>query len=165
MPGDDQCAFVNVNVKQLGTVYLEVFCFEDVILNHGPWSFISVSPKLNFAGSQVVTLLDLCDPLEGFNKNMQHCHRAKSEKQNGGHIWVKASAAGYESTVCLCQTTFGKLGLQKIPSLQSPPDLRFSYKLRTFSRNPGKVRSEGIVSPGDLDFFAPRKLMNKTYLI
>ena len=126
--------------------------------------FISVSPKLNFAGSQVVTLLNLCDPLEGFNKNMQHCHRAKSAKQNGGHIWVFKSSRLWIKGLFVSNHLW-QTWIKKNPSLQSPPDLRFSYKLRTFSRNPGKVRSEGIVSPGDPDILGPRKLMNKTYLI
>ena len=129
-------------------------------------TFISVSPKLNFAGSQVVTLLNLCDPLEGFQQKWcKKLSQGQIRKTNGevtsgffksSRLWIK----GLFVSNHLWQTW-----IKKNPSLQSPPDLRFSYKLRTFSRNPGKVRSEGIVSPGDPDILGPRKLMNKTYLI
>ena len=86
------------------------------------------------------------------------------QNKRGGHIWVFKSSRLWIKGLFVSNHLW-QTWIKKNPSLQSPPDLRFSYKLRTFSRNPGKVRSEGIVSPGDPDILGPRKLMNKTYLI
>lgn len=76
--------------------------FEDVILNHVPWSFISVSPKLNFAGSQVVTLLNLCDPLEGFNKNGATLSQGQIRKtKRGAHLGFQVQQAMNQRFVCV----------------------------------------------------------------
>ena len=101
MPGDDQCAFVNVNVKQLGTG--KMWKLVSKILNHVPWSFISVSPKLNFTGSQVVTLLNLCDPLEGFQQKW--CKKLSQgqirKTKRGSHLGFQVQQAMNQRFVCV----------------------------------------------------------------
>ena len=89
MSGDDQCAFVNVNVKQLGTVYVEVG-FEDVILNHVPWSLHQCITKTQLYRKPGGHPAKFMWPLGRLpTKICNIVTGAKSAKQNGGsHIWV-----------------------------------------------------------------------------
>ena len=115
----------------------------DVILNNVPWSFISVSPKLNFTGSQVVTLLKFMWPLgRASNKNGGKKWSQGPNPQNKTGVTVtsgffKSSRPWIKGLVCVFHHLW-QTWIKKNPSLQRCPDLRFSYKLRTFSRNPGK---------------------------